>query len=153
VASDFVSWGLVYLCKLKVVNALLLSHSFRPVAEMFSRYLSTPKKPAQDAVKTNVAGPGQPLELVQYDTNTGKFAVGQQALMVLRNIKGPVGVVSVCGRARQGKSYILNQLLGQSSGFVVASSQRPCTKGLWMWSAPVSRQSADGSKYHLVRYV
>ena len=28
----------------------------------------------------------------------------------------------------QGKSYILNQLLGQSSGFVVAPTHRPCTK-------------------------
>jgi len=31
-------------------------------------------------------------------------------------------------RASQGKSYILNQLLGQSSGFVVAPTHRPCTK-------------------------
>lgn len=122
---------------------------------MFARFASTPKKapPAtQEVVKSN-AGPGQPLELVQYDTNTGKFSVGQQALKVLRSIKGPVGVVSVCGRARQGKSYILNQLLGQSSGFVVAPTHRPCTKGLWMWSAPVLRQSPDGSTYHLVRDV
>ena len=29
-------------------------------------------------------------------------------------VKGPVGVVAVSGRARQGKSFILNQLLGQS---------------------------------------
>ena len=36
---------------------------------------------------------------------------------------------AVCGRARQGKSYILNQLLGQSSGFKVAATHRPCTKG------------------------
>ncbi|KAK9825847.1 hypothetical protein WJX81_003554 [Elliptochloris bilobata] len=66
------------------------------------------------------------------------------------SVNGPVGVVSVCGRARQGKSYILNQLLGQSSGFVVAPTHRPCTKGLWMWSSPVERLSPDGSKYHLV---
>ncbi len=31
-------------------------------------------------------------------------------------VKGPVAVVAVCGRARQGKSFILNQLLLQSSG-------------------------------------
>lgn len=113
--------------------------------------MPTPKKPVQEPPKSHVTGPGQPLELVQYDTNTGKFSVGQQALKVLRSIKGPVGVVSVCGRARQGKSYILNQLLGQSSGFVVAPTHRPCTKGLWMWSAPVARESPDGSTYHLVR--
>ena len=52
--------------------------------------------------------------------------------------------------AVQGKSYILNQLLGQSSGFTVGPTHRPCTKGLWMWSTPVERRAPDGSKYHLV---
>jgi hypothetical protein len=121
---------------------------------MFSRFTSTPaKKPAPPPSKDGAKGPGQPLDLIQYDTATGKFSVGEQALAVLRSIKGPVGVVSVSGRARQGKSYILNQLLGQSSGFVVAPTHRPCTKGLWMWSHPVARQSPDGSKYHLVRHL
>jgi hypothetical protein len=57
---------------------------------------------------------------------------------------------AVCGRARQGKSFILNQLLGASGGFKVGPTVRPCTKGLWMWSAPVKRKSPDGNIYHLV---
>ena len=93
---------------------------------------------------------GKSLELIQYDTETGKFRVGQAALQVLQAVKGPVGVVAVSGRARQGKSFILNQLLGQTSGFTVGPTHRPCTKGLWMWSAPVERNSPDGSRYHLV---
>lgn len=96
------------------------------------------------------AAPGVPLELVRYDTETGKFHVGEQALQALRATKDPVGVVAVCGRARQGKSFILNQLLGKSTGFQVAPSVRPCTKGLWMWSAPIKRRNADGSQYQLV---
>jgi hypothetical protein len=59
---------------------------------------------------------GVPLELVKYDTTTGRFIVGAEALAVLRGTRGPVGVVAVCGRARQGKSYILNQLLQATSG-------------------------------------
>jgi len=93
---------------------------------------------------------GQPLELVHYDVATKKFEVGEDALSVLRSVKAPMGVISVCGRARQGKSFILNQLLGQSSGFTVAPTHRPCTKGLWMWSAPQERQLPDGSKSYLV---
>lgn len=96
---------------------------------------------------------GQPLELVRFNATTKKFEVGKEALAVLQSVRAPVGVVSVCGRARQGKSFILNQLLGQSSGFVVAPTHRPCTKGLWMWSAPVERVHPDGSKHYLVRYV
>jgi Guanylate-binding protein, N-terminal domain len=96
-------------------------------------------------------GAGQPLELVRYDERSKSFQVGDEALDVLRGIRAPMGVVSVCGRARQGKSFILNQLLGRSSGFVVAPTHRPCTKGLWMWSSPVERTGPDGSKYYLVR--
>ena len=33
-----------------------------------------------------------------------------EAVAALQLVKGPIGVVSVCGRARQGKSYILNQV-------------------------------------------
>ena len=95
--------------------------------------------------------PGVPLELVRYDTDSGKFHVGEHALKMLRATKDPVGVVAVCGRARQGKSFILNQLLGQSTGFQVAPSVRPCTKGLWMWSSPITQKNADGSQYQLVR--
>lgn len=55
-------------------------------------------------------------------------------------VHAPVGVVAVCGRARQGKSYILNKLLKQTgSGFTVGPTHRPCTKGLWMWSEPQPR--------------
>jgi len=42
------------------------------------------------------------------------------------------------------------QLLGRSSGFVVAPTHRPCTKGLWMWSAPLKRTAPDGSEYNLL---
>lgn len=73
-----------------------------------------------------------------------------EAVAALQLVKGPIGVVSVCGRARQGKSYILNQLLGRSSGFQVASTHRPCTKGLWLWSAPLKRTALDGTEYNLL---
>ena len=42
------------------------------------------------------------------------------------------------------------QLLGRSSGFQVASTHRPCTKGLWMWSAPIKRTALDGTEYNLL---
>jgi len=33
-----------------------------------------------------------------------------EAVATLQLVKEPIGVVSVCGRARQGKSFILNQV-------------------------------------------
>lgn len=94
---------------------------------------------------------GTPLELVSYNAQTGKFEVGKAAMKALRGVRGPVGVVAVCGRARQGKSFILNQLLSETSGgFVVGPTHRPCTKGLWMWSSPQKRTGKDGTEHHLV---
>lgn len=76
--------------------------------------------------------------------------VREEAAALLRSIRTPIGVVAVCGRARTGKSFILNQLLGQSTGFRLAHSHRPCTKGLWIWSKPIRRVGPDGEPYHLV---
>lgn len=45
---------------------------------------------------------------------------------------------------------VFEQLLGRSSGFTVAPTHRPCTKGLWMWSSPLKRTAPDGSEYSLL---
>ncbi|KAJ6832710.1 guanylate-binding protein 3 [Iris pallida] len=104
---------------------------------------------AAGTVAPTTVGPARPLRLVYCDEK-GKFRMDPEAVAALQLVKGPIGVVSVCGRARQGKSFILNQLLGRSSGFQVASTHRPCTKGLWMWSAPIKRVSLDGTEYNLL---
>lgn len=105
---------------------------------------------SSSSVEVNgVVGAPRPLRLVYCDEK-GKFQMDPEAVKALQLVKGPLGVVSVCGRARQGKSFILNQLLGRSSGFQVASTHRPCTKGLWMWSAPLKRTALDGTEYNLL---
>jgi hypothetical protein len=108
---------------------------------------STSNKPP-NANRLSTSG-GQPLEFIRWDSDTKKFEVSNQALDLLHSISTPVAVICVAGRARQGKSYLLNQLLGQSGGFRVDSTHRPCTKGLWMWSTPVKQTALDGSPYHL----
>ncbi|KAK3134837.1 hypothetical protein QOZ80_5BG0411370 [Eleusine coracana subsp. coracana] len=105
--------------------------------------------PAAGSGDNGPAGPARPLRLVYCDEK-GKFVMDPEAVAALQLVKGPIGVVSVCGRARQGKSFVLNQLLGRSSGFQVASTHRPCTKGLWMWSTPLKRTGLDGTEYSLV---
>lgn len=125
--------------------------SFRRQAQPAASPAGRSPPATSSRVTAQPSAPGVPLELVRYDSDSGKFHVGEQALQMLRATKEPVGVVAVCGRARQGKSFILNQLLGQSTGFQVAPSVRPCTKGLWMWSSPIARKNADGRQYQLVR--
>lgn len=57
-------------------------------------------------------------ELISFDPNSKKFIVQDDALAVLKKLTGPVAVISVCGKARMGKSTLLNQLLGKLSGGV-----------------------------------
>ncbi|KAL6574031.1 hypothetical protein OROHE_001573 [Orobanche hederae] len=114
-----------------------------------SPHTASPPTPLLTTSSNMSAGPARPIRLVYCDEK-GKFHMDPEAVALLQLVKQPVGVVSVCGRARQGKSFILNQLLGRSSGFQVASTHRPCTKGLWLWSTPIRRTALDGTEYSLL---
>ncbi|KAH7284894.1 hypothetical protein KP509_33G001500 [Ceratopteris richardii] len=116
---------------------------------MFGLRGARPKNEDVSMADSKPPGPARPLRLVYCD-DRGKFKMDPDAVAALQLVKDPLGVVSVCGRARQGKSFILNQILGKGSGFQVASTHRPCTKGLWMWSTPLKRIAADGTEYSLL---
>jgi hypothetical protein len=102
------------------------------------------------------AAQGQPLLLIGFNDRTNKWEVGQEALRALKGIAGPLCTISVCGRARQGKSFLLNQMLGKFTGvdkfrgFVVSPTQQSCTRGIWMWSHPVQIPGPDGRKCNTV---
>lgn len=64
---------------------------------------ATPPGPAAGG-SAAPGGAGSPLELIRFDSATGKFELGREALQALKNTRGPVGVVAVCGRARQVSS-------------------------------------------------
>ncbi|CAK9152552.1 unnamed protein product [Ilex paraguariensis] len=68
-----------------------------------------PPPPPQEAAAITSAGPARPIRLVYCDEK-GKFQMDPEAVAILQLVKEPIGVVSVCGRARQGKSFILNQV-------------------------------------------
>ncbi|GKU93029.1 hypothetical protein SLEP1_g6667 [Rubroshorea leprosula] len=91
----------------------------------------------------------RPMRFVYRDEN-GVFKMNPEATDVLRRVKGPIAVVSVCGPACKGKSFLLNHLLGKISKFQVAPSHRQFTEGIWMWSAPVKQTALDGTEYSLL---
>ena len=55
----------------------------------------------------------------------------------------------VCA-AGTGKSYLLNQLAGKGAGFGVSASVQACTKGLWLWGAPLKCEARPGAPEHLL---
>lgn len=56
----------------------------------------------------------------------------------IKTVPAPIGVITVAGLYRTGKSYLLNRmLLNKSSGFGVGPTVNACTKGLWIWGTPL----------------
>ena len=65
-----------------------------------------------------------------------ELQVNEEAIKWLNKVNQDkhIGVITVVGKYRTGKSYILNRvLLNQNSGFEVGPTINACTKGLWVW--------------------
>ena len=61
--------------------------------------------------------------------NVIEYEINEEVQEMLRQLPGPIGVVSVAGMYRTGKSYLLNRmLLNRSGGFGVGPTINPCTK-------------------------
>ena len=101
--------------------------------------LSAPKNAkmyTNDLQSTYQKGRDTPIKLIDFSKG---FQINEEALDFLRSIKEEIIIVSVIGKARTGKSYLMNLLLdliGKGNGFQVASSLQSCTKGIWLWGTP-----------------
>ncbi|KAI7809834.1 guanylate binding protein 1, partial [Triplophysa rosa] len=76
----------------------------------------------------------QPIGLVK--NVCGSLQVCKDAIEFLNGINEPVVVVSVVGLYRTGKSYLMNRLAGQQTGFALGNTIESKTKGIWMWCIP-----------------
>ena len=99
----------------------------------------------------DVPDDGKALSMVNYDPSLGQFVINPEALEVIRQLQNPIGVISVAGMYRTGKSYLLNRmLLNRSGGFSVGPSINPCTKGLWMWSKTIQAHTPQGKPLNVL---
>ena len=58
-----------------------------------------------------------------------EFEINEECKGFLKSLTGPIGVISVAGMYRSGKSYLLNRvLLNRSRGFDVGHTINACTK-------------------------
>ena len=86
----------------------------------------------------------KPLQLLK--NNGSSFELNEEALKIIRSIEDDIIIVSVIGKARTGKSYLMNLLLdnvGKGQGFEVDSGISSCTQGIWLWGN--FRKKAGGS--------
>ena len=111
---------------------------------------NTAKVPNSQSIISNASAhpvnpilPNTAIQLIDFSRG---FQINRQALDFLKSIKEEIIIVSVVGKARTGKSYLMNLLLdliGKGQGFQVASSLQSCTKGIWLWSTP--KNSLNGN--------
>ena len=91
------------------------------------------------------------IPLISFDTLNKQFFLNENAENILSTLEGPIGVISVAGMYRTGKSYLMNRmLLNRGNGFSVGPSINPCTKGLWIWSKPLSGYSPEGNPLNVL---
>ena len=117
-------------------------------SQMYTNQYQYNQSSSNTPVKSNIFIPQQsisntPIKLIDFSRG---FQINPQALDFLRSIKEEIIIVSVVGKARTGKSYLMNLLLdliGKGGGFQVASTLQSCTKGIWLWGTP--KNSLNGN--------
>ena len=83
----------------------------------------------------------QAVPFVIYEND--KFIIPKEAKILLNQKKYEkigIGIISLVGKYRTGKSFLLNRVILNSKkkiGFSVGPTFRPCTKGIWIWSEPI----------------
>ena len=88
-----------------------------------------------------------PINLIEFQKNN--FILNPNALDILNSIKEDLIIVSIVGKARTGKSYLMNLLLNSiqskkpGNGFEISSRLNSCTRGIWLWNTP--RQKPNSS--------
>ena len=78
-----------------------------------------------------------PLPFVIFEN--GRFVIPKKAKDLLTKQKlNNIGVISLVGKYRTGKSFLLNKvILNSKLGFDVGPTIKQCTKGIWLWSNPL----------------
>lgn len=84
------------------------------------------------------------IPFILYDKQRGYY-VTEKAEKFLINLQSEsLGVVSVVGKYRTGKSYLINKvILNTLKGFEVGSTIKACTKGIWLWGDTLKKNSMD----------
>ena len=91
--------------------------------------MSSKKKPYPSffSTLTPTVSSRPPLDLT--GPSCAEFEINEETREYLKKLKGPLGVLSVAGMYRSGKSYLLNRvLLNRSRGFDVGHTINACTK-------------------------
>lgn len=88
---------------------------------------------------------GQAVPFITYVKGKG-FALSKEAEDMLMSLRDEqLGVVSIAGKYRTGKSFFINRVLldKKQDGFSVGPTINPCTKGLWLWTKTLKSENPE----------
>ena len=73
-----------------------------------------------------------------YIDEEGNFQISKEALKVFETSHNKIAIICITGCYRTGKSFLMNQLVGEQAAFTVDPSVNACTRGLWFYSEPIT---------------
>ena len=88
-----------------------------------------------------------PINLIEFRRD--KLVVNEEALKILKDIKENIIVVSIFGKERTGKSYLMNCLLDSderhtiNQGFKMSSQTNSSSRGICIWNTPITRTNSN----------
>ena len=87
-----------------------------------------------------------PIILIEFRRD--KLILNEEAIEILKNINENLIIVSIFGKERTGKSYLMNLLLNPeenskiTKGFKISSQQNSSVKGIWLWNTPIPKPNS-----------
>ncbi|CAI2384181.1 unnamed protein product [Moneuplotes crassus] len=80
---------------------------------------------------------GEAIPFIQI-SDEGEFTVDIEAMTMLQKYDTKkIACISIAGPYRSGKSFLANRFIGQMKGFEIGSTQKSCTRGIWIWNQPI----------------
>jgi len=90
----------------------------------------------------------QAVPFIIYSPKDGfKLSAEAESYLSTLHPNRKIGVISIVGKYRTGKSFLVNRVLlnrhGKKSGFSVGPTINPCTKGLWLWRQTLRTEETE----------
>ena len=86
-----------------------------------------------------------PIQLVSFDKTTHSFNLTPEGESFLRSLDKPVAVLGIVGKQKTGKSFLADRIIldhkPSISGSGVSHTQRPGTKGVWVYPEVIESET------------
>lgn len=72
------------------------------------------------------------IQLISFDGKNWKLTPEAKSFLQAISSLKEIGIVSVIGKPKTGKSFFLNEVVLKTEQFDTSHTTAPCTKGIWV---------------------